>query len=224
MNRFIYIILILVVSSCSVTNYYQVYKTEVEKGTVFKNKITFEDESCIVYYNLWSNGGDVGFSVFNKTATDLKIDLTKTFFVLNGVANEYFQNRTFSKSSYVTYAEKPMLTIPSKTLINISEYFVTNKRLFSCDLIKYPTKKNIKTLNFNKDNSPYVFCNLITYYSLSDTTRLENKFYVSEVTNYPSSEMYINVDTSFCGNKLDFPQKDLKKYSAEYFYIKYIKE
>jgi hypothetical protein len=117
-----------------------------------------------------------------------------------------------------------MLTIPSKTLINISEYFVTNKRLFSCDLIKYPTKKNIKTLNFNKDNSPYVFCNLITYYSLSDTTRLENKFYVSEVTNYPSSEMYINVDTSFCGNKLDFPQKDLKKYSAEYFYIKYIKE
>jgi hypothetical protein len=151
MKKILLPILTLLLTSCAVsTDYYQIYKTNICNGIINDNKILFEDNNCKVYYNLWNEGGDVGFSIYNKTESDLTIYLTKTFFVLNGVAYEYFQNRTFSKSansgtsvtSYNypnywnnnlsnvtgssstgfsnTYKEKPELTIPPKTLINIS--------------------------------------------------------------------------------------------------------
>ena len=81
------------------TNYYQVFKTNADNGIVTKKNIVFEDNNCSVYYNLWTEGGNVGFSIYNKTESDLTVYLNKTFYVLNGVAYEYFQNRTFSKSS-----------------------------------------------------------------------------------------------------------------------------
>lgn len=252
MKKIIIPILTMLLTSCAATNYYQVYKADTENGVVNKNRIVFEDINCIVYYNLWIEGGDMGFSIFNKTENDITIDLTKTFFVLNGVANEYYQNRTFSKSSNLgttvtsygnnyyrnnnnaakvasavstttstSYHERPQLTIPPKTLINISEYKVTSSRYSNCTLAKYPNRKSIKTLSFNKENSPFIFYNLITYSTLIDTVRLENKFFVSEVTNYPSTEMYITVDTSACGSKLEYPIQMFKNLSPDKFYIRY---
>ena len=251
MKRIILPILTLLFTSCAVSNFYQVYKTNSENGVVNNDKIVFEDSNCKVYYNLSTEGGNVGFSIFNKTQNDLTINLSKTFFVLNGIAYEYFQNRTISKStntgsivtSYnnpyywnyniarvsgtssttntVTYVEKPILTIPPQTSINVSEYYVTNSLFSSCDLPKYPTKKQIKTLNYNKDNSPFVFYNLITYYHKSDTIRLENKFYVSEITNYPSKEMFSYTDTTTCGKKLEYRVPVFKKMSPDKFFIKY---
>lgn len=254
MKKIILPILTLLFTSCAVTNYYQVYKTNADNGIVDNNNIVFEDNNCSVYYNLWTEGGDVGFSIYNKTESDLTVYLTKTFFVLNGVAYDYFQNRTFSKSSNngttltsynypyywnynvtkvagisstsfsTSYIEKPELTIPPKTLINISEYNVTNERYINCDLAKYPTRKNIKTLKYSEDNSPFVFYNLITYATKSDTLRLENKFYVSEITNYPSTEIYRDIDTSACGRRLDFPIQVFKNVTPDKFYIKYTAE
>lgn len=242
-------------TSCAITtDYYQVYKTNTDNGIVNKNKIVYEDNNCSVYYNLWTSGGDVGFSIYNKTESDLIIYLSKTFFVLNGVAYEYFQNRTFSKSSnsgttvtsYIypndwnynlakvaganstsfstSYIEKPELTIPPKTMINISEYNVVNARYTNCDLAKNPSRRNIKTLKYSKESSPFVFYNLITYSTKSDTIRLENKFYVSEITNYPSSELFTKIDTSTCGRKLDLPIEIFKSFTPDKFYIKYTTE
>lgn len=244
-------------ASCAVTtNYYQVYKTSPDNGTLTNDKIVFEDKSCSVAYNLWANGGDIGFSIYNKTESDLTVDLTKTFFVLNGVAYEYFQNRTFSKSSSsgtalttynypyyyywyynpskitgtnstsfsTSYIEKPQLTIPPKTQVNVSEYHVANARYINCDLLKYPTSKTIKTVKFDKSNSPFVFYNLISYKTKGDSARMENRFYVSEVTNYPEDKMFTEVDTSICGRKLDFPEKIFKNVTPDKFYYHYTTE
>jgi hypothetical protein len=252
MKKILLPIITLLLTSCAVsTEYYQVYKANIDNGIVDKNEIVFEDNNCKVYYNLWNEGGDVGFSIYNKTENDLTIYLTKTFFVLNGVAFEYFQNRTFSKSSNTgttitsynypnywnnnlgkvsgssstgfstTYTEKPELTIPPKTLIRISEYNVTNERFANCDLSRFPNRKNIKSLKYIKENSPFVFYNRITYATKSDTLRLENKFYVSEITNYPANDMYGYIDTSACGRKLDFPIEVFKIVTPDKFYIKY---
>jgi hypothetical protein len=244
----------LLLTSCTVTNYYQVYKTNTENGTVIENNIVFEDDNCSVHYNLWKEGGNMGFSIYNKTENNLTVDLTKTFFVLNGVAFEYFQNRTFTRSSNIgatvtkynypyyrtdnitnvtgsnsagfstTYIEKPQLTIPAKTHINISEYIVTNTLFTDCNLPKYPTRKNLRTLKYSADNSPFSFYNIITYSTTADTLKIENKFYVSEITNYLATEMYARIDTSNCGKKLDFPIRVFKEVTPDKFYIKYILE
>ena len=254
MKKIILPIITLLFASCAMTNYYQVYNTHVDNGTVNKSNVVFEDNNCSVYYNLWTEGGDLAFSIYNKTESDLTVYLTKTFFVLNGVAYEYFQNRTFSKSSNsgttvttynnpyywnynatkvagtnsisfsTSYSEKPELTIPPKTLINISEYKVTNALYTNCNLAKYPSRRSIRTLKYSKENSPFVFYNLITYSTKSDTLRLENRFYVNEITNYPANELFTKIDTSACGKKLDFPIQVFKNEMPDKFYIKYSME
>jgi hypothetical protein len=250
MKKTIIPLLLLLFTSCAVTDFYQVYTTDFDKGTLSKNKIVFEDKNCIVTYDLWADGGNIGFNIFNKTENDLTINLTKTYFVINGIANEYFQNRTFTRSSNVgtaitsyyypyfwnyniwnvqgtgstgfstSYIEKPELTIPSKTSINILEYHITNARYYNCDLSNYHKNDNA-TINFDKTNSPFVFYNLITYTIKHDTSRIENKFYVNEITNYPVRYMTIKIDTNMCGEKLNIPIKVLKKLTPDKFYIKY---
>ncbi|MGD0710128.1 MAG: hypothetical protein ABR968_03030 [Bacteroidales bacterium] len=253
MKKFIIPCMILLLSSCAETNFYQVYKTNFNDGALTKEKIVFEDNNCSVSYNLWLEGGNMGFVMYNKTENYLTVNLAKTFFVLNGIAYEFFQNRTFYPSSNATVAnlpgnsrnnlnneltkgtatssldfstafiEKPVLTIPPKTSINISGYIIATSRYVDCGLLKYPTKKSMKTIAFDNTSSPFTFYNIITYAVKGDTSKLENRFYVSEITNYPSSEMFKTVDTSICGGKLDAPIDVFKNMTPDKFYIKYSK-
>jgi hypothetical protein len=249
MNKPIILLLTILLASCAETNYYQVYQAKPEGGTLTNNSIVFEDKNCKVFYNLWNEGGDIGFNIYNKTESDLVINLTKTFFVINGFAFEYFQNRTYSNSSTsgstvgfynysnnvnttkvegtgslshsITYIEKPIITVPPKTSINISEYHVTNLRYRNCDLLLYPSNSKIKTLKFDGNNSPFIFYNLITYKVAEDSVRFENKFHIEEITNYPSSKMFQSIDTSYCGDRLDYPVQVFKNSAPNRFFIKY---
>ena len=251
MKKIPFLILPFLLTSCIEPYYYQLYKITADNGTIIKNKIVYEDDNCTVQYNLWEEGGNVGFSIFNKTESDLTVYLNKTFFVLNGVAQEYFQNRIFTisanRGSTVTsynypiywnhnlakvesensigtstsYSEKPQVTIPSKTRITISEYRVSQTPYFECEFDEYPTPRNIKTLQFDISNSPFIFYNLITYSNTTDTLRFENNFHVSEITNYPKSLMFDKIDTTFCGEDLNVPIHFLKHSSPDKFYIKY---
>ncbi len=243
-------------ASCATKSFYQVYKASTDHGILTKDKIVFEDESCKVAYDLWADGGNVGFGIYNKTESDLTLDLTRTYFVLNGVANEYFQNRTFTRSassgtalttsnfpyyyylywaparitgasttSFATsYIEKPLLTIPPKTRINVSEFHVVNRRYVNCDLLKYPTSKTIKSVKFDRSDSPFVFYNVITYRSRGDSARMENEFYISEIANYPEKSMFATVDTSMCGRTLEIPDTIFKDVSSDKFYYRYTRE
>lgn len=94
-NQIEKIVSILIVSSilisCNASSYFQVLKTEVENGKMENNLIVFEDENCIINYALWASGGNIGFKIYNKTNKILRVDLSKTFFVLNGTSYQYFQ-------------------------------------------------------------------------------------------------------------------------------------
>ena len=248
----LYIIIILT-TSCVPTAYYQVYKANAESGQLTNDKIMFEDKNCKISYDLWDEGGDIGFYIFNNTENDMTLDLAKSFFVLNGVSSEYYQKRTFTKtnssgasvstntysylyakptnvsgtatSSFSTsFEEKPSVTIPPKTMIKITEFRVSTSRHINCDLPKYPSTKDIKTVKFDKTNSPFVFFNIISYTVQNETTKFENRFFVSELTNMPGANMFTNVDKSLCGTKLGTPIKAFKNVSPDKFYVKYVRE
>ena len=249
MKQIFFILFISMLSSCSVTNYYQVFKVTPDRGLINKSNIVFEDKNCIITYNLWNEGGNIGFDFFNKTDNDIIVDLSKTFFVINGVAYEYFQNRTFSNSSTsasgltsnnylnsskltgtnissqsISRMEKSVITIPSKTLVYISEFSISKSQYFNCSLEVYPSKNKIKPLIFDSLSSPFVFSNLITYKTKSDSTRVENKFYVNEITNIPYEQMVVEINKDKCGNNLVFPVKVIKNLSPDKFYIHYEKK
>lgn len=243
-NILLAVLLLSVCTSCSVMTYYQTYKTTAENGTITSNHVEFQDQNCSVQYNLFSHGGKVTFSVYNKTDSDMTIDLTKTFFVSNSTSKQYFQDRTFSvvsntvsnstnynylakktstnsTSTSSTYHEPAQIIIPAKTRIYLSEHSIVSSRFISCDLAKYPTRRSFKKLSFTKDNSPFQFSNLISYTVNNTTHRFENRFFVTEIANFPSSDVLQRVDRNECNNLLDEPIYQLKDNTPERFYYRY---
>ena len=242
MKKIIAIICSVLLTSCS-TGFYQVYETKSENNT--PNSL-FEDANCRIEYNLWAEGGNAGFSFYNKTDAPITLDLSQSFFVLNGIAYDYFLSRTFSNSSSITKnsgattyfygiafrqgsgfssqtsvetEEKQFVTIPPHTRKIISEYKINDKYFSHCDLVSYPTKRQIKTVNFDKENSPYVFQNHITYVANAKPVTVSNAFYISSITNYPSSEAYETKNVTVCDKKriTKVPKMERK----ESFYITY---
>jgi len=94
-------LLSLILYSCSSTSYfYQVYKTESSENLTHSGSlIKYEDGNCTIAYNLWADGGDIGFSVYNKTDNNIFINKDECFFVLNGVSYNYYKNRIYSSTS-----------------------------------------------------------------------------------------------------------------------------
>lgn len=90
---------VLILSSCATTSFYQVYDVKPANESVTKSEMLFfEDENCKITYNLWSNGGNIGFNFYNKSDSKIYVKLTESNFILNGFAYDYFKNRTFTTS------------------------------------------------------------------------------------------------------------------------------
>jgi hypothetical protein len=235
---------IIIVASCTPLQYYQVCKTQVdEEMRVSANRVVYEDDNCSVAYDLWTEGGNPGFWFRNNTDEDINLHLDRSYFVKNGVAYDYFLDRIFGATSQRSEAaaysamaltvmntsgqaqnrkEKNVITIPAKTRKKISEYSVGWLRITDCDLPGFPTRLNIRTKVFDKENSPIVFSNRIAY-SLGDKeeiTSFENEFFVSEVTNYPEREMYETRSMSYCGNRV-VSRRYMRYVSPDAYYLKY---
>jgi hypothetical protein len=267
---FLFTFFTTLLNSCMSPAYFQVYKTEPTDKSIFKkNLLVFEDVNCKVSYDFWSENGNVGFQIFNKTDKTIYLNLVESYFILNGIAFDYYKDRTFTKSTNVgsiasstvsesksvtginyfdllqtnkvnatnsvgvsstngysvTYLEEKVISIPSNTSKIISEYSINNSIYRDCDLLKYPSKKEIKTKSFTKSNSPLVFSNRLAYY-VEDTQiliKFVNEFYVTEITNYPESEITEMKSDEFCNQKSDTKKAFFKDVAANKFYVKYTK-
>lgn len=94
MKHYQLFLLLLCLASCKV-NYYQVYEAKSPELTQKDNSMVFENEDCKISYNLWRPNGSMAFIFENKTNKDIFIDMTQTFFIKNGAANDYYKNRTY---------------------------------------------------------------------------------------------------------------------------------
>ncbi|MGB3080759.1 MAG: hypothetical protein WBB31_16885, partial [Saprospiraceae bacterium] len=204
MKNLLFFSIALILTSCIQTSYYQVFTTTPTKT------INPPERHAIITYDLWNNGGVIVCSIYNSGTEDIIVDLTKSFLVLNGTANEYFQNRTFTTSalkestyvsrfvptvtsaigSGVTISDKKELTIPPKSRIVLSQFNLVDERYSNCDLKKTPLSKDPKSVKFDRENSPIVANSIISYTYGTSFERAENEFYVSEIGNYLMSNLY----------------------------------
>ena len=85
-------------SSCG-SAYYQVYKVISADDIITKDQeMVFENADCVIYYDLWDDGGNMSFEFYNKTDHDILINLEHSFFILNGISHDYYKNRVFETS------------------------------------------------------------------------------------------------------------------------------
>lgn len=100
-NYFWLLIVALCLNSCSqMYNYVQVFETksQSEKIKAADKGLIYEDRHCSIYYSFWSNGGDASFSIYNKTDNIMYVDLSKSFFIRNNIANDYYKEREWGEA------------------------------------------------------------------------------------------------------------------------------
>ena len=89
----------LLLSSCVATSYYQVYQTQSkEKMQKDNNTLIYSDANCTIFYNFWSEGGNIGFTIRNDSEQNIYLNKKKCFFICNGYAYDYFQNRIYTNT------------------------------------------------------------------------------------------------------------------------------
>lgn len=99
-NTFIIAAACLMLASCAPNVYYQMYQTKpITDVQVKEDCMVFEDDNCIVTYNFWKENGEIGFIITNKTSENLYIHKDECYFIKNGFAYDYYQNRLYSSSS-----------------------------------------------------------------------------------------------------------------------------
>lgn len=263
------VLVAVIMTSCS-TTFYQVYKaTPVAAKTGTTTGTVYEDENVIISYNFWNNGGDIGFVLTNKSDKDIYLNMEESFFVLNGFAYPYFQNRVFTKGksrssvsgasnttvyynnqayprktfpnvwslsktyeeatfteNSVAVTEEKLVCIPAGTSRSFEEYSINSVVYRDCNLLLYPTPNKISTVKFVGTNSPIQFGNRLTYQikDVAEAVRIENEFYVSEITNYPASKFFGRKYDEFCGEKAQSTRSYFEYEAADRFYNVYVKK
>ena len=234
----ILIIFVIFLSSCSTyfftCNYLQLLQVKPinnqEQMIKTENGLLYENVDCRISYQFWSDGGNAGFVFYNKTDKIIYLDLSRTFFVKNGIAYDYYVNKTiteqaatnstsstfyslFSTNIYsssitkenitgLSLSSSPIIYIPPKASKVINNFSLLQEEFISCDLKHYPTD-SVK-ITFTEDNSPIIFSNYITFRvgDNSPLQNIENKFYVSEITNYVKQGVTEYIKRETCENIL----------------------
>jgi len=264
-----YLFVFSLFTSCSPV-YYQVFEAEPTTEDIMKqtDALVYEDENCRISYDFWDEYGDMSFRVVNKTDQMLYLDLGKSFYVLNGRAYDYYQQRVFSissgtsvsstkgalasksltgmdytgwllsgtlssqvatamaasKSNSVSILEKQIICIPAHTSKKISEFSIYDSRIRDCDLLLYPKRKEVSSLEFTMDNSPVVFENRLVYRMGDGPDKfLTHSFFVSSITNMHKSKFIEKRTESFCGQEGVNDKEYFRDPAPDKFYISYEK-
>lgn len=90
--------------ACASKTFYQLYVTQSNEANVKEDALTYENQDIEVVFNFWGNYGNSGFLIFNKTESNIYIDLKHSHLIVNQMAKTYFQNRNFTESSSSSYS------------------------------------------------------------------------------------------------------------------------
>lgn len=235
--------------SCN-SSFYQILEVVPINSSNEEKSIVFQNEHCKIQYNLWDEGGDIGFVITNNSDQNLYLNLEESFYILNGLANNYYKSRTYSNSKVVgnsytrlyssgnrtnddisqgkttSYKEEKIVIIPPHTSKLVYEYKILNYLYRDCDLSKYPVnKKDVYSKKFTEYNSPIVFSNLLSY-TLGKSEKehiIKNEFYVSEVSNHKAKDIIELKYQEHCGKKTTNEIKVNKQKAVNRFYFQYKK-
>lgn len=107
MKRVLFFICVAcLLSSCSMKTYYQVYQTKPVSETGYQTDehfVVYSDDNVDVKYNFFGENGNAGFMMTNKTDMPIYLHLDESCFVLNGIASDYYMERSWEDiSSHTT--------------------------------------------------------------------------------------------------------------------------
>lgn len=220
-NLFLFLGMALLLSSCSVRTIYQVVNT---KSDNLNSEYVFENEDVKCSYDLWNTDGGApySFKLFNKSDKPIYLDWSKSSFIVNGASYDYYQETTVTESKTVaksassifknnqalsansstiqmsatqSYKQKKVQYIPAQSFVEYRLNSSMLRMLSGCDYKLKGTEK-IKEFSFEKNNTPYVFRNHLSYAFSENATEqkvIDSEFWVNQ--------MYLMNEKTFMGDK-----------------------
>lgn len=212
-------------ASCSSKIFYQVYQTQSNTVNVKGDHVvSYENDHCRVSYDLWSDHGDAGFTFYNKTNEVIRLQLDESFYVMNGVAYDYFQNRTFISGSNAAISQSAGTGFGSYGIINAFSSTVVDSKTNSMEVtevkvIAIPPKTAKRISEFDITRSLYRDCDLLKYPSarkvITKSFTSENsplKFYNTISYTLGSSDLRQKITNDFYVTGItNYPEKELMK-------------
>ncbi len=160
-------------ASCS-KNFYQVYQIETDQLKVSQDALSYENDDCIVSYNLWSKGGNLSFLFTNKTDHSLYLEMSESFFIRNGEAIDYYHEGSTTTSVGYTVSESLQASAALLGYINMNGKWydgtvaASDKVTKGASASKSVTLENPKVICIPPFSSKY-----ITSFSILKTAQLE---------------------------------------------------
>ena len=222
----------IILTSCSTSYYYQICEVESNLTTDNNGAYLYTDSICDITYDFWSEGGEIKFFVYNTTDDILYIDLSKSFIIRNGLANDYFLGRTTSRTAgvytmqgnkSVSVEEQNTTAIPPKSSKIISEYSILPSRYQDCDLYESPSKQANAIMTFTESSTPMIFTNYLTVKAAGGKEEvIKNTFYISQVSNQHRNATLKRKNAAcetdlFRRQEMFFMQSSPRKFYFKYF-------
>lgn len=217
------ILIVLFTSICFVScnpTYYQVYRVDSSDLKQRENSMVYENDDCKISYNLWGQKGTMVFIFENKTNEDIFVDMTQTFFIKNGAANDYFRNRTYETR---TYEDLTLGYSVSKTYIGIDGYWPMQYEVPTAAALKAIAnlKKGVSSAVSIKE-SEYV-CVPAHSYKVIDSYSINPPFEKScdNKTDYPANSALLRTYTE-SNSPLKFKNRIAYSFKKDNTSLKYI--
>ncbi len=245
-NQIAIVSLLIIVTSCAPINYYQLLD-------VAESAATPPASSALEITNeFWSEGGTITSYLKNTTDKVLYIDLANSHLIVNGYAYTYYRGSlsasTINRSSAVantnplvnpyrtrlaqtsvettqTVVEQRIIILPPKSIKTVTSSSLRSTPYRNCDLILYPRKKDVASLSFSENNSPFTFRTMFSYgqqeSNTGEFTFQENIYFISGVSNYSSTDFVQRYFPENCGKKSINSVPYQPYYAPNKFYVKY---
>jgi len=240
---------LLLFSSCK-TSFYQIGTLKSPTVSLTDaGEFLYNSDEIDIYYDFWSENGQTNFTVVNKSSKDLTLDLSKSYFVRNGFAKDYYQKRTevyesgYSRtkvsaygtnrsisSTYVNsisatekyqiqYEEKDIVVIPAHTHKIFGEFYVAEGEYKQCGFARNP-RHNVK-ISFTEYNSPIVVENRLMFIVDGIEKPLTNIFYVSDLVNLHEGDAISSETPVICGEVMYNTKYFFPLQSTNRYHVKY---
>ena len=201
---------LLYLTSCASPWYHQIATFSSENAKIDNDKYVAENDIIRIDYDFWAEYGCFKFAITNKTEKDVKIVLLRSYFILNGMAEDYCDS-------------KQCIYIPAKASRVLGGNIISDSIFRDCGFARNPKRKEQVILQFHKENSPIVIENKLLLIVDNQEIPISHIFYISELQNYMKSDVvyyeYYGLDcsgTQVYDPKTIFLMISPNKYSIEY--------
>lgn len=201
---------LILLSSCSSQYVCYVRSNSITSDTT---KLTYENDTLKINYNMWANGGKFSFTITNKLNVPIYIDWKKSSLIVGNTSIPYWQDedKINSNSSGININKERKLSMSNTqsngVIIHLDRITfiapLSNFDVNGFDLSNFTywgfnekngikdQKKNITTWTYTNSNTPLVLRNFITY-SLTEKMekelRIDQSFFIFKVLLMPQKE------------------------------------